>query len=84
MIGQRNKIKKVLIWSVILGIILLCGVLSMTYGFYEISDAPLYVGLAVAMLGALGGIILFVISPAEMRVQRHGPRETLAVKRRLD
>ncbi len=75
MLGRRNKFEKVPMWSVVLGIILLCGVLSTTYGFYEINDAALYAGLAVTMLGALGGIILFAISPSEMRVQRHGPRE---------
>ena len=59
MLGHRIKFEKIPIWSVVLGIVLLCGVLSITYGFYQISDAALYVGLAVTMLGALGGIILF-------------------------
>ncbi len=75
MLGHRNIFEKIPIWSVVLGIVLLCGVLSMTYGFYEISDAALYVGLAVTMLGTFGGSIFFAISPSEMRAQRHGPRE---------
>ncbi len=75
MLGHRIKFEKIPIWSVVLGIVLLCGVLSITYGFYQISDAALYVGLAVTMLGALGGIIFFAISPSEMMVQRHGPSE---------
>ena len=43
MLGRRNKFEKVPMWSVVLGIILLCGVLSTTYGFYEINDAALFV-----------------------------------------
>ena len=43
--------------------------------YHQNSEVALYGGLGVTMLGALGGIILFTISPSEMRVQRHGLRD---------
>ena len=63
----RINFKKIPIWSVVLGIILLCGVLSMTYGFYRDNQVVLYVGLAVTMLGAFNGIFSLVIQPGKAR-----------------
>jgi hypothetical protein len=57
MSGQRIKFEKIPIWSVVLGVVLLCGVLSMGYGFYENNELVLYVGLAVAIIGRVNGII---------------------------
>ncbi len=74
MSGRRIRFRKIPMWSVVLGMVLLCGVLSMTYGFYRNSDAALYVGLAVTIIGALDGIIFFMISPRELKIPRHKPR----------
>jgi uncharacterized membrane protein HdeD (DUF308 family) len=70
MSGQRIKFEKIPIWSVVLGMILLCGVLSMTYGFYKNSEAALYLGLAVTILGAFNGIFFLVVQPGEIRMKR--------------
>jgi uncharacterized membrane protein HdeD (DUF308 family) len=75
MIGQGNKFEKMPIWSVVLGVVILCGVLLTAYGFYRSSEIVLYVGLAVTIMGALDGIFFLVVSPAELRVRRHRPRE---------
>jgi hypothetical protein len=72
MSGQRIKFEKIPRWSVVLGIVLLCGVLSTAYGFYQNSELALYIGLAITIMGALDGIFFLVISPGEVRVRRHG------------
>ncbi len=75
MSGRQIRFKKIPIWSVVEGIILLCGVLLVAYGFHLNSEAALYCGLALTILGALVGIIFFVVSLAKMRVQRDGGSE---------
>ena len=70
MSGQRITFEKIPIWSVVLGVILLCGVLSIAYGFYQNSQAALYAGLAATLLGALDGIIFLAIIPGELRIRR--------------
>jgi hypothetical protein len=46
------------------------GVLSMAYGFYQNSQAALYAGSVVTLLGALDGIIFLAIQPGELRLRR--------------
>lgn len=75
MSGRQIRFEKIPIWSVVLGIILLCGVLSMGYGFSENSKVALYVGLAVTMLGAFNGIFFLVVHPGNIGKRRHSPRE---------
>jgi len=70
MSGHKIKFEKIPIWSVVLGVILLCGVMSIGYGFYRNSQAALYAGLAVTLLGALDGIIFLAIMPGELRPRR--------------
>jgi hypothetical protein len=70
MSGRQIKFEKIPIWSVVLGVILLCGVLSIAYGFYRNSQAALYAGLAVTLLGALDGIIFLTIQPGALRLRR--------------
>jgi hypothetical protein len=55
--GNKSRLKKIPTWSVILGVVLLCGILSMTYGYYHNSEVALYAGLAVTMVGALPAAI---------------------------
>lgn len=71
MSGYQIKFERISTWSVVLGVVLLCGVLSMAYGFYENSQMVLYVGLAITILGALDGIIFLTILPGELRFPRH-------------
>ena len=72
MSGKQIKFEKIPTWSVVLGVVLLCGVLSMTYGFYENSEVALYAGLAITIFGSFDGIISFVILPGGLRPRRHG------------
>jgi membrane protein YdbS with pleckstrin-like domain len=71
MSGYQIKFERIPTWSVVLGVVLLCGVLSMAYGFYQNSQTALYVGLAVTILGALDGILFLTILPGELRFPRH-------------
>jgi uncharacterized membrane protein YkgB len=71
MLGQGIKFEKIPIWSVVLGVVILCGALLIAYGFYQNSEAALYAGLAITIMGALDGIIFLVISPGEWRLKRH-------------
>jgi uncharacterized membrane protein YecN with MAPEG domain len=71
MSGRQIKFEKIPTWSVVLGVILLCGVLSMAYGFYQNSQAVLYAGLAITLFGALDGIIFVMIQPGDMKLRRH-------------
>ncbi len=72
MSGRQIRFKKIPIWSVIEGIILLCGVLLVAYGYRVNSGAALYCGLALTILGALVGIIFFVVSLAKMKRSKSG------------
>ena len=67
---HRIKLGKVPGWPVVFGLIMLCGVLSMAYGFYRNNETVLYVGLAVSILGAFNGILFLVIRPGEVRIMR--------------
>jgi len=71
MLGRRINLKKIPGWTVVLGIILTCGVLSMAYGYYENIVGVLYVGFAITMIGVLYGFIFSAIVPGEMRLPRH-------------
>jgi hypothetical protein len=70
MSGHRMKFQKITTWSVIPGVVLLCGVMSMTYGYYHNSEVALYAGLAVTMVGAFSGILFLVFQPREGRLPR--------------
>ncbi len=71
MSGYQIQFEKIPTWSVVLGLVLLCGVLSMAYGFYQNSQTALYAGLAITILGALDGIIFLTILSGELRFTRH-------------
>jgi hypothetical protein len=43
--------------------VLLLGVLLVAYGYYRPSHVGLYAGLAVTLLGVLGGTMQIVVSP---------------------
>ena len=66
--GRRIKFEKMLTWSLVWGLVLLCGVLSMAYGFYQNDQAVLQVGLAVVMPGVFNGILFLMIQPDEARI----------------
>jgi len=72
MSGRKIKFEKISTWSLVLGLVLLCGVLSMTYGFCENSQTALYVGLAVTIIGAFNGIFFLVVQPGGERRTKSG------------
>jgi uncharacterized membrane protein len=67
-IRLRNRIPA---RSVVVAVILLVGVLSMAYGYYQNSHAMVYVGLVITFAGALNGIFLSVIWPSASRIAGH-------------
>lgn len=72
MSARRIGFERVPTRSVVIGVILLFGVLSMAYGYFQDNQLMLYVGLAVTALGALNGIIFSVILSNGIRFTRHG------------
>ena len=69
---RRIRFERVAARSVIIGVILFLGVLSMAYGYLQDNQLVLYIGLAVTILGALNGIIFSAIMPNALRFTRHG------------
>jgi uncharacterized membrane protein len=69
---RRIRFERVPAKSVVIGVVLLLGVLSMTYGYFQDNQTILYVGLAVTALGALNGIIFSVILSNGVKFTRHG------------
>ncbi len=69
---RRIGFERVPTKSVVIGVILLLGVLSMAYGYFQENQIMLYVGLAVTILGALNGIIFSTILPNVVKFTRHG------------
>ncbi len=67
-IRLRNKIPA---RSVVVAVVLLVGVLSMAYGYYQNSLVMVYLGLSITIVGALNGFILSVILPSALRVRGH-------------
>ena len=57
MSGRRNKFEKIPTWIVVLGLVILCGVVSITHGFSENNQVIFYVSLAIAIIGTVNGII---------------------------
>jgi hypothetical protein len=69
---RRIGFERVPTRSEVIGVILLIGVLSMAYGYFQDNQIILYVGLAVTILGALNGIIFSTILPNVVKFTRHG------------
>ncbi len=72
MSGRQIRFKKIPMWSVVEGIILLCGILLVAYGYHVNREAALYSGLALTIVGALVGVIFFVVSLAKMKRSKSG------------
>ena len=64
MLGRQTTLRKPIpTMTVIVAVILLVGVLSMGYGYYQNSHAMLYAGLTMTIIGVLNGIVLLVTRP---------------------
>ncbi len=70
MSNKRPRLVKVPTWFVILGTLMLMGVLSMAYGYYQGINILVYIGVVVTFLGALNGLILLATRSDKPRVVR--------------
>lgn len=73
MLASRNKFDKIPTTTVVISLILLAGVLSMCYGYYEDNDVALYAGIAVTVMAAFNVIMFSIILPGMLKVvgRRH-------------
>lgn len=65
--GRRARFEKVPARFVIAGVVILFGVLSTAYGYYNAVQGALYVGIGVTVLGAVDTVFLMILQPAAHR-----------------
>ncbi len=67
---RRFRFKKIPTWSVVLGIILLVGVLSMGYGYYHHGKVMLYAGFALTILGVFNAFIFSAVNSGKSEITK--------------
>jgi uncharacterized membrane protein YiaA len=54
---RRKRLQRIESYSIYLGLILLAGVLLVSYGFFNNYNTALYIGLPVTIFGSIYGVI---------------------------